>query len=211
MSDMEHQRDTYRRWWQQVAGERDEARDELRRSRDAHNLAIRERDALQADLDNTVREKHRIEMERDGFRDEVAGFEAMWEQREKAHDAETEALRAQLATAKREALTALCGQVHGRNDDGTCKWVNSGDCSITSFRDTHYPATPSGAAKWDISEPRNPTTPPPEAREVRKNLCFVAQNEDGEVMRLNDSPVYVKLTPADAKRIVALARTGGTE
>lgn len=43
--------------------------------------------------------------------------------------------------AAREALTALCVEVHGDGaPSGLCAWVNSGHCSISNFRDREYPA-----------------------------------------------------------------------
>jgi hypothetical protein len=196
MSDIEHQRDTYRRWWQQVAGERDEARDELRRSRDAHNLAIRERDALQADLDNTVREKYRIEMERNGFRDEVAGFEAMWEQREKAHDAETEALRAQLATAKREGWYEVAQYIQGQShhphptDFGVATSIRA-----EAENRYPYPATPSGElCDADCG------CPSPEAREVPFPARFLVLDHDGKCIG------YVPMGCTEARQVVAMAQ-----
>jgi hypothetical protein len=61
----------------------------------------------------------------------------------------------------------------------------------------HYPATPSGAAHWDISEPRNLATPSPEAREVDSEFLLRV------VQEVN---AYAVITPADAKRIVRLAQ-----
>jgi len=119
----------------------------------------------------------------DALKDEVAGFEWGWEQREKAHDAETEALRAQLATAKREAFKS--GMVYGINAGPD---VTIGD--MLDKVDAQYPATPSG--EWCDADCG---CKPPEAREVPEWISFPA--EDG----------YVTITPADAKRIVAM----GTE
>jgi hypothetical protein len=79
---------------------------DLSRSRDAHNAAIRERDAL---------------------KDEVAGFEWGWEEREKAHDAE-------VAEAKRDAFKS--GMVYGINAGPD---VTIGD--MLDKVDREYPAT----------------------------------------------------------------------
>jgi len=156
--------------------------------------------------------------------DEVAGFEAMWEAREKAHDAEVATLtaqlaearkerdahreqsrindevalcyrrdwqqaKAQLATAKREALTQCA-------DDADLGFSSCGK-GIREWRDKHFPATPSGElCDADCG------CPSPEAREVDSEFLLRV------VQEVN---AYAVITPADAKRIVAMARTGGTE
>ena len=72
----------YRDWWRGAESELKRTLDKLAQAQADERLAVANADRMT---------------------DEVAGFESMWEQSEKAHDAETEALRAQLATAKREA------------------------------------------------------------------------------------------------------------
>jgi hypothetical protein len=64
---------------------------------------------------------------------------------------------AALAEARREgaytALTKLCDDLHG-NSRGTCEWVNSGVCSVTRFRDTHYaPTVPASVTlgEWTVT------------------------------------------------------------
>jgi hypothetical protein len=176
---------------------------------------------------------------------EIAGFEAMWEQREKAHDAQLaearqsiaeeearadaiaahrDAYRAQLATAKRdgarEALKRLADMQFGSD-----AWSRN---VIHEWRDAEYPAIPKGddcgwcerngghgackcatpsgelcdadcGCKADRApnEPCVCATPSPEAREVPAFVLPVVQEVDA----------YVRITPADAKRIVAM----GTE
>jgi hypothetical protein len=77
---------------------------------------------------------------------EIAGFESMWEAREKAHDAEVATLRAQLATAKREV----------RREYPHLTFCNSSrsqpigpDIGCVCWNKLHreYPATPSGETK----------------------------------------------------------------
>jgi hypothetical protein len=71
---------------------------------------------------------------------------------------------AALAEARREgayaALTKLCDDLHG-NDRGTCELVNSGVCSVTRFRDTHYaPPVPASVTlgEWIVTyEPHTVT------------------------------------------------------
>ena len=108
----------------------------------------------------------------------------------------------------------------------------------------NLPATPSGAAQWDISEPRNPATPvgepyrsgelratpsgetkwcgycakdrmpntpcvcatpSPEAREVPREVVVRVETRRG-IGWYSNGETIVCITPADAKRIVALAQ-----
>jgi hypothetical protein len=63
-----------------------------------------------------------------------------------------------------------------------------------------YPATPSGAAKWDISEPRNPATPSPEAREVPKSRRFIVVDHHGNVIG------YLPIGDTEARLIMDMAK-----
>jgi hypothetical protein len=162
----------------------------------------------------------------DRMTDEIAGFEAMWEQREKAHDAETEALRAQLATAKREGAREGIGAVmeYARKAWASCVPHRE----IAAFRDREYPATPSGElcdADCGCQAPearegcpcRRPDCPTPSrpAREVPLMQCAecgcgIANDEktdaDGKHTIRGCIKALGKRTPADAKRIVRLAQ-----
>jgi hypothetical protein len=152
------------------------AESDLSRSRDAHNAAIQERDAL---------------------KDEVAGFEAMWEEREKAHDAA-------LGEAKRRAFC-----------DGATWEAYERDSANGSARDEaarRYPATPSGeGVKWCgyCAKDRMPNTPcvcatPQPSEPVR---VFVRRGMD-EVVRLEGQVLTVTFDREDARRLLALAQTG---
>jgi hypothetical protein len=117
---------------------------------------------------------------------EIAGFEAMWEQREKAHDAETEALRAQLATAKREALVP-CRECAG---SGLVPATPSGEgvpsCNGCGRKQGH------GACEC--------ATPSPEAREVPFPARFLVLDHDGKCIG------YVPMGCTEARQVVAMAQ-----
>ena len=128
---------------------------------------------------------------------EIEGFEAMWEQREKAHDAEVAALRAQLATAKREAGEIAWQAFHSgagwAADNRGATWD---DIAKEVYR--RYPATPSGETKCAGvagCDGKCCATPSPEAREVPRDVMLRVERES-----------FVRITPADAKRIVWLAQ-----
>jgi hypothetical protein len=115
---------------------------------------------------------------------------------EKRH---AERAKAQLATAKREEL------------DETCKRALAGDSEAFSTlcarvlaiveRNAIHPATPSGETKCaDVAgcDGKCCATPSPEAREVVIR-CEVSGNP-------HDPTLQVRITPADAQRIMELAQ-----
>jgi hypothetical protein len=170
-----------------------------RRSVTAHNAAIVRANLAEHDLA--------------GARDEIAGFEAMWEQREKAHDAETEALRAQLATAKREIehwvldRRAELGPQPNLTKSDAERYAWAGKMTaydvVLGYVTDAYTATPSGdytQSELDCRGCSGPcgqcATPSPEAREP-----FVIP-----LTREIDNFTGITITPADAKRIVAMAQ-----
>jgi hypothetical protein len=168
--------------------------------------------------------------------DEVAGFEAMWEQREKAHDAalvdaqnainayrksrnayrrDWQQAKAQLATAEREVHDAissalnemadgffsqiemqgaacLATRIRNRLDAATPKGDDCGWCERNGGHGACECATPSGElCDADCG------CPSPEAREVDSEFLLRV------VQEVN---AYAVITPADAKRIVAMAQ-----
>jgi hypothetical protein len=122
-------------------------------------------------------------------------------------DSRNTALRAQLATAKREK-----GEIAWQAFHSGAGWAaeNRGatwdDIAKEVYR--RYPATPSGAAQWDISEPRNPATPSPEAREVPELVTLDVELNMGDGCWVDLCNHHVRITPAAAKRIMQLAQQG---
>jgi hypothetical protein len=187
----------------------------------------------------------------DALKDEVAGFEAMWKEREKAHDAalaevtkerdaaraeradldsRNTALRAQLATAKREE------RIEGFKDgwhDAIERAMDMGLVDLGSFPITgrrkrertkgeewaiaglganeaaskRYPATPSGEGCVRCGDTCKPwchnATPSPEAREVPSEVVVRVETRRG-IGWYSNGETIVRITPADAKRIVAM-------
>ena len=139
---------------------------------------------------------------------EIAGFEWGWEQREKAHDAETEALRAQLATAKlgvrdvaMSVALAVANDFLRVNHRYPPNWIGTENHANNAV-EKYFHATPSGEGCVRCGDTCKPwchnATPSPEAREVKLNVELTGNAE---------SPFYrVRITAADAKRIVAMAQ-----
>ncbi len=144
-----------------------------------------------------------VERERDRASTMSDQYRAKWADA----DSRNTALRAQLATAKREAFVA------------GSEWYHSPKMDVHAEARSRYPATPSGETKCaDVAgcDGKCCATPSPEAREVPSEVRLTVYLQDDEVrggrsvMRFEGQPLYVKFTPADAKRIMAMARTGGT-
>jgi len=134
--------------------------------------------------------------------------------------------KAQLATAKREgayeALTAYSKARHGYTDplkfrdheylvlDPACGSTCKPDCCLPGYcapgKGCHTPKN-----SWDISEPRNPATPSPEAkREVPSDIVLpVEESVNGRWMWRNDFRAVI--TPEVAKRIVNMGLVGGSD
>jgi uncharacterized protein YukE len=249
-----------RSWFEAALAEVTKERDELvgkweHSAKVSHETAMRY-EALRAQLAEVERARddlltqlaEEVEKRKAARADADDASEAAWANRKLV-----EMLEAQLATAKREALTAYadeCGNpfvradvLHVRDRDyPAINPVSGSTCSPYCTRptycapgegchatpsgegyhhfkcgaDTHgafcderccqrnteavlRPATPSGAAKWDISEPRNPATPSPEAQAVPSEVLVRCGGNEF-------SGYFVKFAPADAKRIVRLAQ-----
>jgi hypothetical protein len=135
--------------------------------------------------------------------------------------------KAQLATAKREGWYEVAQYIQGQShhphptDFGVATSIRA-----EAENRYPYPATPSGelcdadcgckapsgAAKWDISEPRNPATPQhttyptgafaatpsPEAREVPFPARFLVLDHDGKCIG------YVPMGCTEARQVVAM-------
>jgi hypothetical protein len=180
----------------EVIGMRDTI-DALRTRAERAEQLVRE---IEVDAQEVRMALRTAEQERDALKDEVAGFEAMWEAREKAHDA---ALGEAKREGAREALTAYADKAHIWNDQRIA-------LGVESFRDAEYPATPSGEGRniegceacgyeeghayWCKS-----ATPQPEPDgEIRLDVY----DDDGYVRY-----EHVRITAPLARRLLALAQT----
>jgi hypothetical protein len=137
---------------------------------------------------------------------EIAGFEWGWEQREKAHDAEVATLTAQLATAKREGF--VNGAAWGAKNYLFSATHQAVLANEQAFRE--YPATPSGEGHrckpedgCEVCNILRNATPSPEAREVPSEVVVRVETRRG-IGWYSNGETIVCITPADAKRIVAM-------
>jgi len=139
-------------------------------------------------------------------------YKQHWDGLAKDRDAairERDALRAQLATAKREAKRDALTKLALESEDG--EYVFGAE-EILLFRDREYPATPSGElfpepdfAPAGTIPATIHATPSPEAREVPEDVVVRVETRRG-IGWYSNGETIVRITPADAKRIVAMAQ-----
>jgi hypothetical protein len=184
----------------EVIGMRDTI-DALRTRAERAEQLVRE---IEVDAQEVRMALRTAEQERDALKDEVAGFEAMWEAREKAHDA-----------ALGEAFVEGAEWIHGRGESPM----------IRAEAARRYPATPSGEGVTckscrgtgttlerhgpglteelscvDCQGTGKPATPQPEPDgEIRLDVY----DDDGYVRY-----EHIRITAPLARRLLALAQTG---
>jgi hypothetical protein len=180
----------------EVIGMRDTI-DALRTRAERAEQLVRE---IEVDAQEVRMALRTAEQERDALKDEVAGFEAMWEAREKAHDAA-------LGEAKREGAREALGRLQEWWADTSLRTVTSFTVAqnIAAFRAREYPATPSGEGVTIDHD-----APIEGAIDIHAHepLVIPVEYEVRDCVFRESATTRITITAPLARRLLALAQTG---